>query len=445
MSSDTPSQPSASLSQPSTSPSSQPSASPSQPSASPSKRKAASPPDTPPDSPDTIDRKKSKIDDITATRQDSPRSVFLDSPRETSPSPSPSVSQLMSPPSPRSPPARLPARPGTSPLTPEHLETAFDVIRNTDRAGTGRLTEEHLETALSVLRNKKHPPRPKLHHSQGLDVGVGAASGMTQKERTRMHAATHLRLARELLVEEIRSKGIKRTTIPIGPPEDELATGPLSSPRPSLLPSPDLEKGDVKEEPRSPIPLKRSGFDFAQYGKGKGDVECSKEGDRNSSGVDMGGEPPWKRKADRLESRSNSLLDEVERAREERKGLLEDIARAREELEESSREEEEIERSSREKKIERSSGEEDEIERSSMEGEERLSEEEEQRLSVEQKAVVMWVAAWKKGRAEKEATAEAGGGSDDGRGGDGEGEGECRNEERVAETGKGKEKEKTDA
>ena len=229
----------------------------------------------------------------------------------------------MHPPPPPSPSSSLPARPGTSRLTPQHLETALQVLRN---------------------NNRRHPPRPYSTQSHGLDFGrgLGLPTRANAREAVRFSAATHLRRARNQLNEEMRIQGLKRSIVPVDDPStDDLTTEPPNSPRPApaLLPSPDLqENNDVKKQPQDEKKELGFGFDFAKYGRAKGDGnnegESSKEeveqldGAGVASAVPQTGDAAWKIWAERLKGEAEKARAETEKMREEMKMAKEETERA---------------------------------------------------------------------------------------------------------------------
>ncbi|KAL9638153.1 MAG: hypothetical protein Q9204_001598 [Flavoplaca sp. TL-2023a] len=292
---------------------------PSQSSASPSKRRAPSPPEASPDTPDLIEPKKSKIDPtLQPDPPIQPPSISL---RDVSPWQS--DANRMHPPPPPSPSSSLAARPGTSRLTPQHLETALQVLRN---------------------NNRRHPPRPYSTQSPSPDFGrgLGLPTRANAREAVRFSAATHLRRARNQLNEEMRIQGLKRSIVPVDDPStDDLTTEPPSSPRPApaLLPSPDLqEKNDVKKQRQDEKEEVGFGFDFAKYGRakrdGNGEGPSSKEeveqldGAGMASAVAQTGDAAWKIWAERLKGEAEKARAETEKMREEMKMAKEETERA---------------------------------------------------------------------------------------------------------------------
>ncbi|KAL8901712.1 MAG: hypothetical protein Q9192_000399 [Flavoplaca navasiana] len=292
---------------------------PSQSSASPSKRRAPSPPEASLDTPDSNEAKKSKID---PTLQPDPPMQPPSIPLRGI-SPSQSDSNLMPPPPPPSPSSSLPARPGTSRLTPQHLETALQVLRN---------------------NNRKHPPRPYSTQSHGLDFGrgLGLPTRANAREAVRSSAAIHLRRARNQLNEEMRIQGLKRSIVPVDDPlPDDLTTESPNSPRPApaLLPPPDLQgKKDVKKQRQDEKEELGFGFDFAKYGRGKGDGNgqgaSSKEEVEQLDGVGTAfadvqmGDAAWKNWAERLKEEAEKARAETEKMREEMEMSKEETERA---------------------------------------------------------------------------------------------------------------------
>ncbi|KAL9025401.1 MAG: hypothetical protein Q9180_007675 [Flavoplaca navasiana] len=142
--------------------------------------------------------------------------------------------------------------------------------------------------------------------------------------------------------EEMRIQGLKRSIVPVDDPStDDLTTEPPHSPRPApaLLPSPDLqETKDVKKQRQDEKEELGSGFDFAKYGRGKGDgnVEgaSSKEeveqldGAGMASAVAQTGDAAWKIWAERLKGEAEKARAETEKMREEMKMAKEETERA---------------------------------------------------------------------------------------------------------------------
>ncbi|KAL8674175.1 MAG: hypothetical protein Q9168_001426 [Polycauliona sp. 1 TL-2023] len=466
---------------------------PSQPSSTPPKRKAASPPDTSPDSPDSIETKKTKVDPTTTILPESPKSPPPDPLLGSSTSSSsPSDSELMPPPPPRPTPispSRLPARPGTNPLTAEHLETAFEAIRNGNPSGTGRLTNEHLDTALRVLgKGNDPPPRPQLRKPKAFYVGPDLPGRGISKEKARFHAAKHLQHARDQLKKEFDVQGLNRYIAVAGsssPDDPSTIAKPPPSPRPSLLPSPlpspDVQKVEdkVKAQVKEGLGITNVGFDFALFGKGKGDAEASdEEGEETSNAPEKAQKVVWmqstedrlrskaaaekakKEKASKekkggmmkevmLNSRAQRVEGEVEEAMKERKDIMEDIARARAELAHAK---EETERWSRQKEKETDEGGKEGVvsrkeimeDMARARGDLAKAREEMERWEREMEEVVpeKEKSTKKELFAESKPNTTSGGTNNGGGAATGGGEDECENLEKGAENGKGKGKEK---
>ncbi|KAL8855725.1 MAG: hypothetical protein Q9178_007646 [Gyalolechia marmorata] len=225
----------------------------SKPSTAPIKRKApASPPDTLLDEPDPMmEPKKPKIDPILQTA----------SPISLAATPNLNTRSSSSPHEPSTPlsnelPTRSipPAPPPPPPPPPRHTSTLAPIPKR---------PSSHLQ------RRPTLQPAPYFHPSRPTNSLTFA------REAARRQAATHLKRARDDLVESIRLEGLNRSIIPADPSSiaedgdsstERPPPPPLSSPSPPASPPP--VPGEEEQQGLGILD-----FDFVGYGRGKQDGE----------------------------------------------------------------------------------------------------------------------------------------------------------------------------
>ncbi|KAL8786684.1 MAG: hypothetical protein Q9213_002619 [Squamulea squamosa] len=234
---------------------------PNQPSTSLYKRKAPSPPNNPLDETDPIDAKKSKMD---------PSLQTMSAPSLSSASPPNLSSTSFTIPSASTPlPPTLPTRP-RSPTTT-------------------RFSPPPLAQPPQPMLKRSRFKRPSFPMPFSAAATAAAATTFA-REATRLAAATHLKRAREDLVESIRISGLNRQIIlaePSASSDHPITEMPPPPPSPFPPPSPPMQDSDDDEYEDHEETSGFVNFDFVGYGRGKQDGECKKgKGDGEKEGLE---------------------------------------------------------------------------------------------------------------------------------------------------------------